>query len=443
MIALSSSPLGKCTIGECEIDTGNNALKAQRMYRENEKVRELNKEEVKKGLKLGVIRKSKSAMSSPVTNVKKKDGTNRFCIDYRYLNARTITDAYPMPRIDDLLDQFASSKWFTSLDAFSGYWQIPVKEEDKWKTAFVCGQGLYEWNVMPFGLTNAPAVFQRIMNEAFEEYLYDFVIIYIDDILIYSRNWKEHLEHIRKVFDVLRMIDMKVKLKKCEFGKKNIEYLGHVVGTDGIKPDKKKIEKVKNLKKPENITELRAILGLCGYYRKFVKDFSKIVKPMTELLKKDNAFEWNEKCEKALEILKEKLINYPILRYPDFGKEFYLYTDASGIGLGAVLSQKDEENKEYVIAYISRSLRETEQKYENHERETLAVFWAINYFHKYLYGRKFIVYTDNSVASYIKQQKIPKGVRGKWILELQNYNFEIKHRPGKNNQNADALSRLV
>ncbi|GET61787.1 retroviral-like aspartic protease 1 [Rhizophagus irregularis DAOM 181602=DAOM 197198] len=360
------------------------------------------------------------------------------------INQMTITDAYPLPRIDDLLEKFRVAKWFTTIDLASGYWQIEMKEEDKEKTAFICSQGLYEFNVMPFGLKNALAIFQRTMNKIFKEYLDKFMNVYIDDIIIYSKNWNEHLQHIKIVLEELRKANMMLKLKKCEWAKKNVEYLGHIVGTDGLKPDDKKIEKIKNLKPPKNIKQIREINGLCSYYRKFVKGYSKIVKPIMELTRKNVPFVWTDKQQKALEELKKKLINYPILQHPNFEKEFILITDASGEGLGAILEQLDENNREIVISYASRSLVNAEKRYPITELECLAVFWGIKYFHKYLFGRKFKVITDHAaLKGFISTSKVPKGRRGRWMMELQQYDFEIIHRPGKENKNADAMSRLI
>ncbi|CAB5366666.1 unnamed protein product [Rhizophagus irregularis] len=420
-------------------ETGIKAITARVSGKEI--VEEKNMEEI---LKEGIIRESYSPWSSPVVIVDKKTGDKRFCIDFRRINQITITDAYPLPRIDDLLEKFRVAKWFTTIDLASGYWQIEMKEEDKEKTAFICSQGLYEFNVMPFGLKNAPAIFQKTMNKIFKEYLDKFMNVYIDDIIIYSKNWNEHLQHIKIVLEELRKANMMLKLKKCEWAKKNVEYLGHIVGTDGLRPDDKKIEKIKNLKPPKNIKQIREINGLCSYYRKFVKGYSKIVKPIMELTRKNDPFIWTDKQQKALEEIKERLINYPILQHPDFEKEFILITDASGEGLGAILEQLDENNREIVISYASRSLINAEKNYPITELECLAVFWGIKYFHKYLFGRKFKVITDHAaLKGFMSTSKVPKGKRGRWMMELQQYDFEIVHRPGKENKNADAMSRLI
>jgi hypothetical protein len=235
-----------------------------------------------------------------------------------------------------------------------------------------------------------------------------------------------------------------IKLQKCNWAKRNVEYLGHIVGNNGLEPSPRLIEKVKNMRVPKNKTDIKSFTMLCSYYRKFIKDFSKVTKPMTELLKKDNEFKWEERQQKAFDELKDKLINYPILQHPDYEREFIVMTDASGSGLGAVLSQKDDNGKEYVIAYASRGLRGAEVNYPITELECLAVMFAIQHFHKYLIGRKFQVITDHSaLKTLMNVKKIPKGRRGRWIMELQQYKFDIIHRPGKENKNADALSRLI
>ncbi|GET61515.1 uncharacterized protein LOC110064491 [Rhizophagus irregularis DAOM 181602=DAOM 197198] len=353
--------ISKTNIVKCNIRLKDEMPINQKAYRESTENREIIKREIDKMLKEGIIQES---------------------YNFRKINQMTITDAYLLPRIDDLLEKFRVAKWFTTIDLASGYWQIEMKEEDKEKTAFICSQGLYEFNVMPFGLKNAPAIFQRTMNKIFKEYLDKFMNVYIDDIIIYSKNWNEHLQHIKIVLEELRKANMMLKLKKCEWAKKNVEYLGHVVGTDGLKPDNKKIEKIKNLKPPKNIKQIREINGLY-------------------------------KQQKALEELKEKLINYPILQHPNFEKEFILITDASGEGLGAILEQLDENNREIVISYASRSLVNAEKRYPITELECLAVFWGIKYFHKYLFGRKFKVITDHAaLKGFISTSKVPKGRRG-------------------------------
>lgn len=414
-------------------------------YKETPDKAKIIRAEVDKLLELEKIRKSKSPWAFPVTLAAKKGGEKRFCIDYRDLNKVTIDDAYPLPRIDELLERYERARWFTNLDLASGYHQIEMAEEDKEKTAFICSKGLFEYNVMPFGLKNAPATFQRMMDEVLEECVdEEYVVVYLDDVMIYSESFEEHIEHVGRVLEKLKEENLIVKLKKCKFGSDKIEFLGHEIGRDGIKPAELKINKIRDMRRPETVKDVRSFVMLCSYYRKFVEDFSKIAKPLTTLTRKDEKFIWTEKCEEAFNKLKEKLISYPVLRHPDMKKGFILMTDASGEGLGAVLAQVDDEGKEYVVAYASRSLRGAEVKYPITDLECLAVIWAVQHFHKFLIGRKFVIITDHQpLKSMMNIRNIPKGRRGKWIMELQQYDPEIRYRSGKKNGNADALSRMI
>jgi hypothetical protein len=435
---------GRIDLAKHKIITPPDAIPiTQKRYRETKDKTEFISQEIDKLLRMGKIRESYSPWSSPVTLAGKKSGKYRFCIDYRKLNAITKPDAYPLPRIDELLEKYETSKWFTSLDLAAGYHQIEMEELDKEKTAFICSKGLYEYNVMPFGLRNAPGTFQRVMDKILKDYIDKFVVVYIDDIMIYSEDFESHITQLTKVLRRLRDNNLIVKLKKCRFAEENIEFLGHIIGKDGIKPDPNKINKITQLKPPVNVKGVRSVLGLCSYYRKFIKDFSKIAKPLTNLIKKDVKFEWNDTHQKAFDELKNKLVQYPILQHPNYKREFILITDSSGVGLGAVLSQKNNDNKEVVVAYASRTLNPTEQRYPITEQECLAVIWAIQHFHKFLIGGKFTVITDHAALKGLMNAKIPKGKRARWVMELQQYNFEIVHRAGKENKNADALSRLI
>ena len=442
VIALSKTKVGKTSIVKHQIDVEGNPPIAQKPYKAIGEKAKVIEDEVNKMLKDNVIRESRSPWASPVVIVIKKSGNPRFCIDYRKLNDITKTDAHPLPRIEEQLEKFRCGRWFSSLDLVSGFWQVEMEEEDKEKTAFTCWKGLYEFNVMPFGLKNAPPTFQRLMNKVLDGYINKFVVVYIDDIMIYSKTFEEHIEHLEKVFQRLVEANLMVKFKKCKFCLQNIEFLGHIVGRDGLQVDPKKVEKMKKLPAPKNLKEVRGIMGLLGYYRKFVPNFSKIAKPINQLLKKEEEFKWTNKQQEALNILKKKMIEAPILGYPDNTKEYILMTDASGKGLGAVLSQKDEQNREVVIAYASKSLNKAEQNYPITEQECLAIRWAVEYFHKYLIEKPFIVITDHSALRTLMTTQKPKGRRARWIMELQQYDFKVIHRAGKSNANADALSRI-
>ena len=265
----------------------------------SQKDRETNKEEIEKMLQKGVIRKSRSSWASPVTFVPKKNGETRYCIDYRKLNRITKRDNHPLPRIDDILDQLQGSKWFSTIDLASEYWQVEVEEADKEKTAFITNQGLYEFNVMPFGLCNAPATFQRLMHEVLGELIYNKAPVYLDDVNVHSKTFEQHLQDLKEVFERIRKAGLKLRIDKCYFCEREIEFLGYVVGRDGIKTSKKIIEKVEQYPRPTNLTETRGFIGLASYYRRFIKDFSKIAKPMTELFQKNVKFEWNEDEKKV------------------------------------------------------------------------------------------------------------------------------------------------
>src|SRR6266536_1664007 len=441
--AKSQTDIGQTNVIRHKIITRNAPPIAQPPYRCNPINKEFLQNEILKLEEQGLVRKSVSPWASPIVIVEKKGGEKRLCIDYRKVNAVTKADAYPLPRIDDILESFSSANWFTTLDLASGYWQVAMEEDDVEKTAFITPFGLYEWMVMPFGLSYAPGTFQRLMNRILQEYLGKFVVVYLDDVIIYSKgSLEDHLDHIRQVFETLRRVNLKIKLKKCYFCLPNIHFLGHIVGRNGIRPDPDKIEKVKNFPVPNNLTELRAALGLFSYYRKFIKDFSRIAKPITSLLKKDIPFKWTQKHQTAFNNLKERLTLAPILSYPDFELPFILYTDASGTGLGAVLSQKQKDGKEHVISYASRSLNVYEQNYSVTDQECLAIVWALKKFSHYLELQHFTVVTDHAAWKWMKTSKLPKGRRARWMMDIQQYKFDIQHRPEKANANADALSRM-
>ena len=451
--------LGKCGIVKHRIDTGDTKPIKQRAYRASGENKKLIEEEVKKMLEKGVIEKSTSPWASPIVIVPKKSGEKRFCIDLRKVNKITKRDEHPLPRIDDMLDTFNGSEWFTTLDLASGYWQIEMDERDKEKTAFITHEGLYQWKVMPFGLTNAPATFQRMMQEVLGELFYTRAPAYIDDVNVHSKIFEEHLKDLEEVFKRLRKAGLKLRMDKCKFCFGEIEFLGYIIGKNGIKTDEKKLEKIKNYPRPTTITELKGFLGLASYYRRFIKDFSKIAKSLNDLMKGINyekgikqknqnkwidiTKEWKEKQEESFQILKERLCTAPVLVYPDFEKEFILYTDASGYALGAVLSQIGKDGKEQVVYYASKTLTDAERNYSTTELECYAVVWAVEKFHYYLDGKKFKVITDHYALKWLEKNAL-KGWRARWILRLQPYlrDMEIIYKEGKRHKNADALSRI-
>ena len=384
----------------------------------------------------GVIRPSVSPWGAPVLFVKKKDGSMRLCIDYRELNKLTIKNRYPLPRIDDLFDQLKGAKWFSKIDLRSGYHQLKIKSEDIPKTAFRTRYGHYEFLVMPFGLTNAPAAFMDLMNRVFKKYLDKCIIVFIDDILVYSKTEEEHAEHLRIALETLRHERLYAKFSKCEFWLREVQFLGHIVGEDGIKVDPAKIEAVMNWERPKTPTEVRSFLGLAGYYRRFVKDFSKIATPLTKLTRKNEKFVWNEKCEESFQELKQRLVTAPVLVLPDTQGNFVIYSDASHKGLGCVLMQNDK-----VIAYASRQLKPHELRYPVHDLELAAIVFALKIWRHYLYGEKCEIYTDHKSLKYIFTQKELNMRQRRWLELIKDYDCSINYHPGKANVVADALSR--
>lgn len=403
------------------------------------------------------IRPSESPYSSNVVIVRKKDGTIRFCIDYRKLNLRTIKDAYAIPRIEDSLHLLAGSRFFSTLDLKAGYWQVELKEEDKQKTAFqVANLGFFECNRMPFGLCNAPATFQRLMERCMGDLNLQQCLIYLDDIVIFSSSFEQQLDRLEAVFERLHRHNLKLKASKCEFFKREVKYLGHIVSEDGIKADPAKTSAIKEWPVPASTKEVRRFIGFSGYYRRFVKDYAKIARPLNDLLvgeptskskskKKTHQppFHWGDEQQQAFDAIVDKLSSPPVLAYAEYDKPFALHTDASSSGLGAVLYQK-QNGIDRVIAYASRSLKPSEKNYPAHKLEFLALKWAItDKFHDYLYGATFEAISDNNPLTYALTTAKLDATGQRWIAALSNYNFRITYRSGKKNLDADGLSRRV
>ncbi|KAJ0752567.1 putative nucleotidyltransferase, Ribonuclease H [Helianthus annuus] len=384
----------------------------------------------------GFIRPSFSPWGAPVLFVKKKDGSFRMCIDYRELNKLTIKNRYPLPRIDDLFDQLQGASYFSKIDLRSGYHQLRVHEEDIPKTAFRTRYGHYEFTVMPFGLTNAPAVFMDLMNRVCKPYLDKFIIVFIDDILIYSKTQADHEQHLRLTLELLKKEQLFAKFSKCEFWLKEVQFLGHIVDEQGIHVDPSKISAIKDWDTPTTPTEVRSFLGLAGYYRRFIENFSKIAVPLTALTQKNQPFEWGSKQEEAFQTLKQKLCDAPILTLPEGNDDFVVYCDASKLGLGCVLMQRNK-----VIAYASRQLKVHEKNYTTHDLELGAVVFALKIWRHYLYGTKCVVFTDHKSLQHIFNQKELNMRQRRWVELLNDYDCEIRYHPGKANVVADALSR--
>ena len=390
----------------------------------------------------GHIEPSKSPFGAPVLFVNKKDGSVRMCIDYRALNKFTKKNSYSLPRIDELLDRLRGATIFSKIDLKSGYHQIRIAEGDVEKTAFRIRYGHYQFMVLPFGLTNAPATFMHLMNSIFAEYLDKFVSIFLDDILIYSKNMEEHKQHLKIVFEILRNNQLYASKKKCEFAKTDIEFLGHRVSSEGIHVDPSKTKTIENWPILQNVHEVRSFLGLCSYYRRFVHDFAKIASPLTDLLKKDKAFEWTQECQQAFDTLKHKLTTTPILLVPNPDLPWTIATDASDQAIGAILLQ-DHGKGLQPIAYESRKLQPAELNYPVYEKETLAVIHALKIWRCYVQGKEVKILTDHESIKYLQTQKQLSRRQARWMEFLQTFSpgLTIEYRSGKTNV-ADALSRI-
>ena len=384
----------------------------------------------------GFIRPSISPWGCPALFVKKKDGSLRMCVDYRPLNEVTIKNKYPLPRIDDLFDQLTGATVFSKIDLRLGYHQIKIRAGDIPKTAFTTRYGLYEYTVLPFGLTNAPASFMQLMNSVFMEYLDKFVIIFIDDILIFSKSEEAHANHLRLVLEKLREHQLYAKFTKCEFWLKEVAFLGHVLSAKGVAVDPSKVQSVLSWEQPKSVTQVRSFLGLAGYYRRFIENFSKHAKPMTELLKKEKKFEWSSDCEKSFRELKNRLTTAPVLILPDIHKDFEIFCDASRQGLGCVLMQDG-----HVVAYASRQLRPHELNYPTHDLELAAVVHALKIWRHYLIGNRCELYSDHQSLKYLFTQPDLNLRQRRWLELIKDYDVGLNYKPGKANVVADALSR--
>ncbi|XP_078239566.1 uncharacterized protein LOC144585994 [Pogona vitticeps] len=424
------------------IHTGDAPPQAVSPYRVTGPYRDKVRKELDEMLRENIIVPSSSPWSSPIVLVDKPDGSIRFCVDYRKLNRVTTPDAYPMPRLDNLIETIGGCRFISSLDLVKGYWQLRIDPRDQEKTAFCSPFGLYEFRVLSFGLRNAPATFQRLMDQTLAG-LSDFTVAYIDDIGIFSNTWEDHLIHLELVLQRLSAAGLTVKASKCQLGSPEIKYLGHMVGGGVIKPLEAKIEAVRDWPRPNTKKKVKSFLGLVGYYRKFIPRFSEIAAPLTDLTRKkaDDRIPWTSDCEAAFRRLKEALINYPVLRAPDFDREFIIYTDASNSGVGAVLCQEDENGDQHPVSYLSRKLQKGERHLATVEKECLAIVYAIQKAKPYIWGRHFILCTDHSPLQWLKTMKTHNSKLMRWALNLQDYDFEVKVVRGSVNCVADALSR--
>jgi transposase InsO family protein len=427
-----------------QIETGDAQPIRCTPYKIPQKLEEEVNKEIQKMLALGIIRPSTSAWASPVVIVPKSDGSIRFCVDYRKLNDVTKMDAYPIPSMERMIEKIAGAKFITTLDLTKGYWQIPLEDSTIEKSAFIAGGNLYEFVVMPFGMKTAPASFQRMMSEVILKD-FDFADAYIDDVEIDTAStFEQHLIHLRQVLQRLRESKLNARPSKCKVAMKSVEFVGHKVGGDKIEPRKALVEAIERFPRPQTKKQVKSFIGLAGYYRKFVPNFSERAAVLTDLTKgrQPTKIVWKEQHENAFQDLKNALKTPPVLRPPHWNEPFILQADASNHGLGAILSQKDEDGQERPVAYASRKLQPREERLSTTEKECLSIVWAVETFRYYLYGRKFTLQTDHNPLVWLNRVRDKSQKLLRWSVTLQEFDMEIEHKPGKRHLNVDALSRV-
>jgi hypothetical protein len=429
------------------IDTGSAHPVKQRLRRVPLHMKGIVKKEMQKLVEKGLIEPSMSLWASSLVLVKKKGLTKegaiqyRVCIDYRPLNEVTVKDSYPTTRYEDCLEALVGSKWYCCMDLMSGYNQVEMYPGDKDKTAFHTEEGLYQWTKMSMGLANSAATFNRVLEQVLTGIPTEVCVIYIDDILVHAATVGQMFDRLRVVLERIKKAGLKFKTSKCALFKREVTFLGHRVSVEGVQPDPGKTKAIKEWKQPQCTRDVRSFLGLCGYYRRFVEKFADIARPLYKLTEKDREFKWTVETEEAFNELKERLCQAPILVYPDITKPFVLDCDASNEGLGAVLSQEDEEGIEHPVAYYARAFSKVEKRYCVTRRELLACVGAIRHFHPYLMGAPFVVRTDHNSLVWLCHFKEIDGQLARWLETLAQYDFKIIHRKGSKHGNADGLSR--
>lgn len=443
---LSSDAPGRTDLIEHYIDTGDAKPFKQRQFPFSPALQAQLHKEIDTMLAQGVIEPSTSPWSSPIIMVKKKDGSYRMCFDGRKLNEVTVKDSYPLPLIDSILSKLGECNYMTSIDLSKAFWNLPLEKSSRPKTAFqVHGKGLFQFKVMPFGLCNSPKTLQRLMDRILGPEFEPHVFTYLDDIILVSKDFEAHLRLLREVCARLKAAKLAVNFDKCQFCRDSLSFLGFVIDKQGLRTDPAKIESIINTPSPKNTTEVRRLIGIMQWYRRFIPDFSTISEPITSLIhgkKKGSSIVWTEQAEVAFQTLKQLLVSAPILRSPCWDQPFYVQTDASDVGIGAVLYQL-HDGFEHPIAYASRKLTKAEQKYTVTEKECLAVLFGVEKYRGYIEGTHFFVITDHASLKWLFSLKDPIGRLARWTTRLSQFDFELHHRKGNQNVVADFLSRHI
>lgn len=438
--------LGRTHLLEHRIDTGDHLPVNQRQYPFSPPIMKELEQEIQDMIEMDVVEPSHSSWRSPVLLVKKSTGKNRLCLDSRQLNKVTKKDSYPLPRVSVILDSLKNAQYLSTIDLKSAFWQVPLEEESKQKTAFgLAGKGLYQFKVMPFGLCNASQTQQRLMDRLFPPQFEGKVFSYLDDIVLVDSNFESHIASLKWVLEQLKMAGLTVNMEKCQFARSSLKYLGYIVDKDGLRTDPDKVGAILNYPKPSTFTELKRFIGLASWYRRFVPNFAMVAAPLHDMTKggkKGKTVTWTNEAEKAFMDLKTALTSTPVLKVPDYSKEFSIQCDASNYGVGAVLIQAFD-GTEMPIAYTSRKLTDRECKYSASERELLSVLHAIEQFRPYVEGSHFKVITDHSALQWLHKNKDPHGRLARWAMCLQQFDYEVTHRKGKDNIVPDALSRAL
>jgi len=436
-----SNTVGSTDLVQCELKVTGEP-KSQKPYPVSPMKRDIIRTQVQQMIDMGVIRPSTSPWASPI-HLKKENDAYRFTMDLRELNKKTISDPFPIPRIDALLHRLGEATFISKIDLKKGYWQIKMHPDSIKYTAFICDQGKFEWLRMPFGLKTAPSIFQRFMNKVLGDARGIFAEAYLDDIVIFSNSWVDHIKHINYIMEQLRRAGLTVNIDKCDFGKTKVKYLGFIITPEGVSTDPDKIDAVVRYPRPKSSKDIKKFLGLCGWYRHFIDKFSDIAEPLNNMLSKDKKFSWQTEQEDAYQTLKSLIANSVVLAYPDFSRPFILRTDASSVGLGCVLGQMTIDGFERPIAFASRSLSKTERNYHPTERECLGIVWALKKFEHYLEGQVFSLQTDNRALLWLNSMKDVNSKFMSWSLKIQDFQPQITHIPGKLNVVADILSRAT